>query len=42
MGRTIRRGILRHVVQASGAESSYGAIGHGLAAGDGAFIFEIE
>lgn len=38
----VRRGIGWHVVEVGGAVSAYDAVGHGLAPGDGRFIFKVE
>ena len=42
MGGTVRGWISGHVVETGGAEASDGAVGHGLAVGDGGVIFEVE
>lgn len=42
MCRTVRGRVGRDVVETGGAVTSDDAVGHGLAAGDGRLIFEVE
>lgn len=42
MSRCVRRRVCRDIVKTGSAESTNGTVGHGLAPGDGGFIFEVE
>ena len=42
MGRCVRRRVCRNIVKTGSAESTNGTVGHGLAPGDGGFIFKVE
>jgi hypothetical protein len=42
MSRSVRRRFRGDIVKTSSAESTNGTVGHGLASGDGGFIFKVE